>query len=117
RTFDWSQASTANASVSLARELIAIRNQYSALRTGSFMTLITDDANHIYAFGRFDAGNRMAVVLNDDSAEHTVTVPVWQLSVPNGTTVTDLLTGNAYAVSGGDVTVSVASHFGVILAQ
>jgi alpha-glucosidase len=117
RTFDWSQASTANASVALTRELISIRNQYPALRTGSFITLITDDANHIYAFGRFDADNRIAVVLNNDGAEHTVTVPVWQLSMPDGTSVTDLLTGRAYAVSGGNVTASIPGHFGVVLEQ
>lgn len=35
----------------------------------------------------------------------------------NGTTVTDLLTSNAYAVSGGDVTVSIPGHSGVVLAQ
>jgi alpha-glucosidase len=117
RTFDWSQASTTNAAVALTRELSAIRNRYPALRTGSFMTLITDDANHIYAFGRVDAANRIAVVLNNDSAAHAVTVPVWQLSVPNGTTVSDLLTGNDYTASGGNVTVRVAAHYGVILAQ
>jgi alpha-glucosidase len=42
---------------------------------------------------------------------------VWQLSMPNGTTVSDLLTGNAYTVRGGNVTVRVAGHYGVILAQ
>ncbi len=117
RTFDWSQASTANAAVALTRKLISIRNQYPALRTGSFVTLITDDSNHIYAFGRWDTGNRVAVALNDDGAEHTVTVPVWQLSIPDGTAVTDLLTGNVYTAGGGHVTVSIPGHFGVVLAQ
>lgn len=117
RPFDWSQASTTNAAVALTRELIAIRKHYQALRTGSYMTLITDDANHIYAFGRFDAANRMAVVLNDDLTAHTVTVPVWQLSVRDGTSVTDLLTGNAYTVSSGGVAISVAGRHGAILAQ
>lgn len=117
RTFDWSQTSTTNATMALTRTLVAIRNRYPALRTGSFMTLITDDADHIYAFGRFDTGNRIAVVLSNDSVEHTVTVPVWQLSMQNGTSVSDLLTGNTYTVSGGDVTLRVAGHHGVILAQ
>ena len=117
RTFDWSQTSNGNAVLALTRELIAVRHRYAALRSGSFMTLIADDADHIYSFGRFDAGNRIAVVLNDDIADHTVTVPVWQLSMPNGTTVSDPLTGNVYSVSAGNVTVTVAAHHGVILAQ
>jgi len=38
RTFDWSQATTGNAAVALTQQLIRIRDQYPALRTGSFMT-------------------------------------------------------------------------------
>lgn len=117
RTFDWSQATTANSAVALTQNLIAIRNQYPALRTGSFMTLITDDTNQIYAFGRFDQTNRIAVVLNNDSVSHTVTVPVWQLSMVNGSTVTDQLSGAAYTVQNGVVTVTVNGHYGAILAQ
>jgi alpha-glucosidase len=117
RTFDWSQASTANTAVALTRKLVSIRDQYTALRTGSFITLIADDANRIYVFGRFDASHRLAVVLNNDNAAHTVTVPVWQLSVPNGTTMSDLLTAKGYAVDGGNVVVNVAGESGAILAQ
>ncbi|EIL95475.1 glycoside hydrolase family 13 protein [Rhodanobacter sp. 115] len=117
RTFDWSQATTTNAAVALTQKLIGIRNAYPALRTGSFMTLLTDDTNHLYAFGRFDASNRIAVALNNDSVTHTVTVPVSQLSVTNGSTLTDLLSGNQYTVSNGNVVVSVQGHYGAILAQ
>ena len=117
RTFDWSQATTANAGVALTQKLIAIRQQYAALRTGSFITLITDDANHIYAFGRFDASHRIAVVLNDGSAAQTVTVPASQLSMVDGSIVTDLLTGNTYTVTGGNVTLTVAGEYGAVLEQ
>jgi alpha-glucosidase len=48
---------------------------------------------------------------------HTVTVPVWQLSMANGSTVTDLLSGGQYTVSNGNVVVSVQGHYGAILAQ
>jgi alpha-glucosidase len=117
RTFDWGQGTTTNAAVALTQKLIAIRNQYAALRTGSFMSLLTDDANKLYAYGRFDQNHRIAVALNNDSTSHTVTVPVWQLSMTNGSTVTDLLSGNTYTVSGGNVTVAVNGHYGAILAQ
>ena len=117
RTFDWTQGTTTNAAVALTQKLIAIRNQYAALRTGSFMSLLTDDANKLYAYGRFDQSHRIAVALNNDSTSHTVTVPVWQLSMTNGSTVTDLLSGNTYTVSGGNVTVAVNGHYGAILAQ
>lgn len=117
RSFDWTQGTTTNAAVALTQKLIAIRNQYAALRTGSFMSLLTDDTNKLYSYGRFDQNHRVAVALNNDSTTHTVTVPVWQLSMTNGSTVTDLLSGNTYTVSGGNVTVSVNGHYGAILAQ
>jgi alpha-glucosidase len=117
RSFDWSQATTTNAAVALTQKLVGIRNGYAALRTGSFMSLLTDDTQHLYAYGRFDATHRIAVALNNDSVTHTVTVPVWQLSMANGSTVTDLLSGGQYTVSNGNVVVSVQGHYGAILAQ
>jgi alpha-glucosidase len=117
RTFDWSQATTANAAVALTQKLISIRNQYPALRTGSYMTLRVDTTNHIYAFGRWDINHRIAVVLNNTANTETVTIPAWQLSMVNGSRVTDLLTGDTYQVSNGNLTVSVEGHYGAILEQ
>lgn len=117
RTFDWAQGSTANSAVALTQKLIGIRNQYPALRTGSFMTLQMDDANKTYSYGRFDTTNRIAVVLNNDSVSRTVTVPVNQMSVTNGSTMTDKISGNTYTVTNGAVTVTVNGHYGAILVQ
>jgi alpha-glucosidase len=109
--------SSTNSAVALTHKLIAIRNAYPALRTGSFMTLLVNDSSKLYAYGRFDTGNRIAVVLNDDSVTHSVTVPVWQLSMTNGSTVTELISGTHYTVQNGQVSVSVNGHYGAILAQ
>ncbi len=117
RTFDWTVGSSTNSAVALTGKLTAIRKAYPALRTGSFMTLLTDDTNKLYAYGRFDASNRIAVALNNDSVSHSIAVPVWQLSVTNGSTLTDLLSGTAYTVQNGQVTVNVNGHYGAILAQ
>ena len=62
------------------------------------MTLLTDDANKIYSFCRMDQKNRMAVILNQDSRNHMVLIPAYQLSIINGSKVTDELTGNVYQV-------------------
>jgi alpha-glucosidase len=117
RTFDWSRASPRDAGVALTHELAALRSRYRALRTGSYMTLLADDAHHIFAFGRFDAEHRFAVVLNDTSNAQTVTLPAWQLSMVAGSRVTDLLTGKTYHVRKGSVTVSVRGEYGAILEQ
>ena len=117
RTFDWSRANLGDAGVALAHRLIVIRERYPALRTGSFMTLLTDDRNRVYSFGRFDAGNRIAVVLNDAPDTRMVTIPAWQLSMSNGSRVTDLLTGSRYRVINGSLTVTVDGDYGAILEQ
>ena len=118
RTFDWSRANAGNATVALTHVLVSIRKRYPALRSGSFMTLVTDDTHGIYAFGRFDAHHRLAVVLNNTANTETVTIPAWQLSMVNGTRVTDLLlTNTGYEVIRGKLTVSVKGHHGVILEQ
>ena len=117
RTFDWAKATLSDPSVALAHRLISIRNRYPALRTGSFLTLITDDADDVYAYGRFDAAHRIAVVLNAGTRPHDVVVPVWQLSMTDGSTVTDLLSGMSYRVGNGNVTVSVPADSGVVLEQ
>ena len=117
RTFDWSQANSGNATVALTRLLVSIRNRYPALRSGSFMTLLTDDARGIYAFGRFDAHHRLAVALNAGSRTRTVTIPAHQLSMTNGSRVTDLLTGRTYQVSNGRLVLRVAGRYGAILEQ
>jgi alpha-glucosidase len=117
RTFDWTQATTSNTAVALTQKLISIRNQYPQLRTGSFKTLLVDTANHIYAFGRWDASHRIAVVLNNTSNTQTVTIPAWQLSMTNGSWVTDLLTSSTYQVTSGNLTATVQGHYGAILEQ
>lgn len=117
RTFDWSTGNSTNSAVALTHKLVAIRKAYAALRTGSFMTLLTNDTNKTYAYGRFDASHRIAVALNNDTVAHTVNVPVWQLSVANGSQLTDLVSGTHYTVQNGQVSVSVNGHYGAILAQ
>lgn len=117
RTFDWTQGSTSNSAVALFQKLISIRNSYPALRTGSFITLSTDDTNNIYSYGRMDQNNRIAVVLNNSTTTQSVTIPVYQLSMTNGSTVTDKITGNTYQVQNGQVTVSIEGHYGAILVQ
>jgi alpha-glucosidase len=77
--------------------------------------LLTDDANKIYSFGRMDQNNRLAVILNDDASNHIVTIPAYQLSMINWSSVTDQLTGNTYQVQNGQLTVNVPAYAGAIL--
>jgi hypothetical protein len=74
-------------------------------------------AHRLYAFGRFDANSRIAVILNNASSTETVTIPAWQLSMVNGSWVADLLTGSTYQVINGSLTASVEGRYGAILEQ
>ncbi|HLI71586.1 MAG TPA: alpha-amylase family glycosyl hydrolase [Ktedonobacteraceae bacterium] len=115
RTFDWSQATTSNSLVALYQSLIHIRKTYSALTDGSFLTLLTDNANNVYAYGRMDQNNTLAVILNNNSNAETVTLPAYELSITDGSTLTDLLSGIGYQVDGGRVTLTLAGHSGAVL--
>ena len=117
RTFNWAKATRRDPPVALAHKLIEIRHRYAALRTGSFIALLTDNAEDVYAFGRFDHKHRIAVVLNASGRRHTVAVPVWQLSDVDGSKVRDLLNGTTYAVIGGVVRLALSGYQGAILEQ
>ncbi|MHB1540482.1 MAG: glycoside hydrolase family 13 protein [Steroidobacteraceae bacterium] len=127
RTFDWADATTANAGVALTQKLIGIRREYAAMRTGSFIPLVPDITGNlygtsgIYAFARVDQNHRLVVVLNNTSSAQTVEIPVWLAGDGVGSTVTDLISGTQYTVadSGGRgyVDVTVQGHYGAILEQ
>lgn len=117
RTFNWDESTWNTAIFDLHRRLISIRNTFPALRTGSFMPLVVDNTNRIYAFGRWDANNQIAVALNAQPFKQTVTIPVWQLSVPNEAVMVDQLSGTSHTVINGTVTATFDGHYGVILVR
>ncbi len=95
--------------------LTAIRNGNPALRTGSFDTLLTDDANSTYAYGRKLAEDAAIVAVNLGPAQ-TITIDVAGY-LPDGTALTDELNGDAaYTVSSGQIVLSsVPSMWGAVL--
>jgi alpha-glucosidase len=116
RTFDWSQGNWNTKLRDLYKRMIAIRHRHSALRTGAFLTLHTHNQNGTYAFGRFDASSKVAVVLNNSASAKTLDVPVWLMGVPDGAVMTDELAGTSVAVSGGVARVAgLDGHWGAVL--
>ena len=114
RCFDWSKGTGDNDLVALTHKLIAVRKKYSALRSGSFMTLKCADDEKVYCFGRCDKESRIAIVLNNDSVPHDVLVPIYQLDPPNGT-FRDAISGAAYESHDGVVSIKTQPHQGIIL--
>ncbi len=93
-------------------KLAAIRHSLPALRTGSLVTLTTDN---VYAFARVAPPDKpVLVVLNKNDRPLPIDVPVRGL-YPNGSALEDRLGGGRYDVQGGSVRVAVAAHGGVVL--
>lgn len=118
RTFNWDMSTWNQTLLKLYQKLIQTRKTVSAFTDGSYKTLLTDDTNKLYSYGRWDANTWAIVVLNNDSTGHAASIPSFQLSIRDGTTLTDQLTGTAYTVAGGVIQVpatALLGHFGVVL--
>ncbi len=100
------------------KNIIGIRQAHPALRGGDVTTLLVDDASKIYSYLRWDASEKLVVVLNNDinGASHGAALPV-AAHLPDGTVLTDLLNpGYTVTVSGGNISVtSVSALWGRIL--
>jgi len=81
-------------------KLIGIRQNFSALRTGSFHALIKDNTRRIYAYERKDKENRLIVVLNNDSLDHEV-----EILIKDGKTFKDLLNAAEYHAKNGKLNI------------
>jgi alpha-glucosidase len=118
RTFNWDSENWNREVQNLYKTLIKLRKDVSAFTQGSFKTLLVDDANRLYGYGRWDTSNWALVVVNNDVVGHDASIPAYQLSIPNGTVLTDQLTGSRYTVNKGTVNVPASAllgHYGVVL--
>jgi glycosidase len=97
-----------------------IRKQYPALSSGTFVTLLTGDtqqsnaAPNTYAYARVATNQTAVVALNNGNAANTPSIPVGAF-FSDGTTLVDVLTGNTYDVSGGNVTFNLPAITGALL--
>ena len=97
-----------------------IRKQYPALSSAIFVTLLTGDtqqssnAPNTYAYARVGTNQTAVVALNNGSSTNTPSIPVGPY-FPDGTTLIDVLSGDTYGVSGGNVEVSLPAISGVLL--
>jgi glycosidase/fibronectin type 3 domain-containing protein len=98
--------------------LTTARNTHPALRTGSFDTLLVDDANNVYAYGRKLADNSDAavVIVNRKTVSQTVSVDLSGY-LPYGAELRNVLDGNApYTISpAGLITLDVPGMSGAVL--
>ncbi|NIV32158.1 MAG: alpha-amylase, partial [Anaerolineae bacterium] len=84
------------------------------LRTGSFDHLYTHNDDGTYAYGRKDATGAAVVAVNQSEFLRSLTIDLAGY-VPEGTELTDALSGGTYTVTDGQVTVSLGGRWGSIL--
>lgn len=109
-----------NSVLSFYTTLAHLRKQFTALREGSFETLLTGDTtaagsdNNTYAFARVAGAEKAIVVLNNGSATNTASIPVASYFA-DGTMLQDALSGATFTVSGGFVNITLAARNGAVL--
>ncbi|GIV97468.1 MAG: hypothetical protein KatS3mg057_2125 [Herpetosiphonaceae bacterium] len=105
------------------RKMASIRLSYRALQDGDVQHgLIIDDAKKVYGFARTwsngSTSQTALIALNRSNSAQTVTfsgLNAAPYNLADGTTLTDALNGGTYKVSGGAVTITVNSNWGVVL--
>ena len=91
-----------------------LRNEYSFLRTGSFDRLYTHNDDGTYAYGRKNLTGAAVVAVNRSEYARQLTIDLTGY-VPEGTKLTDALSGGTYTVTGGTITVGLEGRWGSIL--
>ena len=77
RTYPWGDEN--QELIQLHKELIGIHSAYDALKVGSLKILFGEQ--DVIAYGRFDAIDKVVVVINISGVEKRVCVPVWELGI------------------------------------
>ena len=90
------------------QRLFRIRHQETALRRGTFQTLVTDDSKEIYAFERAAGVESIIVVLNNHWNAQTATIDATR-------SVRDLLTGKTFRPKANRISLKLAGKSGMIL--
>jgi len=79
RTFPWGKED--NEMLEFYKKLIRIHKSYSSIYDGSTMTLVIDDKNKVYSYGRWNDNNAVIVALNNGNVPVDVTIPLKNLNL------------------------------------
>ncbi|MDR2649913.1 MAG: glycoside hydrolase family 13 protein [Clostridiales bacterium] len=106
------------------RACIKVRKTHPMLRTGSVMFLYNDQG--IISYGRWNDEDHMAVILNNNSIEKTMSIPVWKMECALDSKMEALISssegkwmldGGVYDVVDGMMAVTVGAYGSLILVE
>ncbi|HBI61653.1 MAG TPA: glycosidase, partial [Lachnospiraceae bacterium] len=92
-------------------KMAAIRNSYSALRTGAIEYIDTKN-DAVVGYIRSDEESKLTVLGNNAATATEVTI-----AVSDAEKLTDLVSGKEYTVEGGNLKISVPAYSGVVLTK
>jgi glycosidase len=114
--FPWDERQWDHGLRDYIRRCVAIRNAHPALRTGEWRTLSARGNLKLYAYARWDARERLVVVLNARETPRTLDVPLRDVPIADRAILTDLFSGETYTARLGRIEgVTVPAWGGVVL--
>lgn len=115
RTFpwNWEEVPRRTSIHDYYRKIIGIRRTFTALRTGSFETVLTE--GKVYAFLREDDENRIVVVLNNEEQPKSVELYLDVLEFADGTRFIDQVGGGEYTVRDSRISIDCDPLSGAVL--
>ena len=103
RTYPWGHENLEL--IEYHRYMTRIHNQIPALKRGALKPLLAD--YQVIAYGRIDGEYKCVIVLNNDSHEHSIEVPVWELGIGDDTGLSRIMMSTEVGYNAGVLPVSV----------
>ena len=106
------------------KDIIALRKQYGCLKTGSMEYLYNNYG--ILSYGRWDKESRIAVVINNNDENASISLPVWKLECRENAVFTQAMrtfngsyemTGKEYSVINGNIELEIGPFGAAIFAE
>ncbi len=103
RTYPWGHENLEL--IEYHRYMTRIHNQIPALKRGALKPLLAE--YQVIAYGRIDGEYKCVIVLNNDSHERSIEVPVWELGIGDDTGLSRIMMSTEAGYNAGVLPVSV----------
>ena len=121
RTYPWGRED--ETLLAFHKEMIRIRQKYDCLKAGSLEYLFNDYG--IISYGRWNHRNGIAVILNNNSIEQELNIPVWKINIDPNAQMTKLISTHmtgycteqvSFPVRDGMLSITLAPYSSMVLA-
>lgn len=114
-SMDWNETNWNLPRRNMYKALGELRNRFSCVRTGAVNILDYSNADSTIIFGRWDENGAAVTVTSQNDDIITVKIPVVKCDIPDGTVMTDWLSGARYEVKDGMIEAEILPGGSVIV--